>query len=269
MRLAFLAVSLVLAAPWLAGPAGAAGPALLSHRAIYEMTLAHAGHGSDLVDLSGRMVLEWIAACDGYTTNQRLVTRSSDNQGQETLNDFLASSWEAKDGRAMRFAARQQLNGKPVQEFVGHAVMGPGKANGRAIYTKPQPQTVGLPGGTAFPTEEINNILAAARAGKLAETDVVFDGSGETALYRADAYIVAVPAKQGFEAAGGKSLRGVRSWKVEVSYFPFDSKEGVPEYELSFRLYENGVSTDLLLDYGKLAIKGRLTSLKPLSKQGC
>lgn len=270
MRFVLLAAALLFASTLDAGPLAAAAPTpLLSHRAEYEMDLARVGHGSDLVALSGRMVLEWAASCDGNTTNQRLVTRSTDNLGQDSLNDFVASSWEAKDGHAMRYAARQQVDGSTVSEYVGNAVLGDGKAPGRAVYSKPETQAVALPPGTVFPTEEINRILVAGRAGRRTASDIVFDGSGRTALYRADAFLVPVKPARAADAAGGKALRGVRSWIVQVSYFPYDSKEGAPEYELSFRLYDNGVSTDLLLDYGNMAIKGRLIGLQLLPKAGC
>jgi hypothetical protein len=219
------------------------------------------------MEVAGRMVLEWAATCDGYTTTQRLVTRTTDNLGQDAINDFAASSWESRDGRSMRFTARQSVNGATIQEFLGNARLT--SEGGAAKYTKPDQKTVKLPRGTVFPTAEINHILTTARAGGMRQSDVVFDGSGDSALYRADAFIVPVPKGRGPDAAGSKLLGSVRSWMVEVSYFPFDSKEGVPEYELSFRLYDNGVSTDLLLDYGNMAIKGRLTGIQALPKSGC
>jgi hypothetical protein len=267
MRFAFPAAVLLLVSAAQAGPPPAEPMPLLSHRAEYQMDLARIGHGADLVSLSGRMVLEWASSCDGYTTNQRLVTRSTDNLGQDTLNDFVASSWEARDGRTMRFAARQQLNRSTVGEYVGSAELGE-KGAGSATLTKPEAQNIALPNGTVFPTQEIKHILTAARAGKNRASDIVFDGSGETALYQADAYIVPV-TKDRAPAPNIAVLKGVRSWMVEVSYFPYDSMDAAPEYELSFRLYENGVSADLLLDYGDMAIKGRLVGLQPLPKAGC
>jgi hypothetical protein len=170
----------------------------------------------------------------------------------------------------MHFAARQKLNGDTVGEYVGSAELGVGKADGAAAFTKPDGQKVVLPKGAVFPTAEIQHILAAARAGKHRASDIVFDGSGETALYQADAYIVPVsPNRRPVPEAAAKVLGGINSWMVEVSYFPFRTNEGAPEYELSFRLFENGVSTDLLLDYGDLAIKGRLVRLQPLPGDGC
>jgi hypothetical protein len=271
VRFAFLAAALLLVSTAEADPLPAAGPMpLLSHRAEYQMDLARPTRGGGLATLSGRMVLEWASSCDGYTTNQRLVTRSTDDLGQDTLNDFVASSWESRDGRTMRFAARQKLNRDTVGEYVGSAELGGNGAEGNAAFTKPDGQTVTLPQGTVFPTAEIQHILAAARGGRRQASDIVFDGSGETALYQADAYIV--PVAQGQRPvpdAAAKVLGGMRSWMVEVSYFPYASHGGAPEYELSFRLFENGVSTDLLLDYGDMAIKGRLIGFQPLPGAGC
>lgn len=270
MRFAFLAAALLLASTAEADPLPATGPIpLLSHRAEYQMDLARSGQGTSLATLSGRMVMEWASSCDGYTTNQRLVTRSTDELGQDTLNDFVASSWESRDGRTMHFAARQQLNRDTVGQYVGSAELGERGATGNAAFTKPDAQNVSLPKGTVFPTAEIKHILAAARAGTTQISDIVFDGSGETALYQADAYIVPAARNRPPAAAAAKVLDGLRSWMVEVSYFPYGSTEGVPEYELSFRLFENGVSTDLLLDYGDMAIKGRLIGLQPLPGAGC
>lgn len=270
MRFAFLAAVLLFMSTAEANPLPAAGPIpLLSHRAEYQMELARSSQGASLATLSGRMVMEWASSCDGYTTNQRLVTRSTDELGQDTLNDFVASSWESGNGRTMRFAARQKLNQDTVGEYVGHAELGENGAEGRAAFTKPDTQNVALPEGTVFPTAEIKHILAAARAGKRQASDIVFDGSGETALYRADAYIVPAARDRRPAPAAAKVLGGLRSWMVEVSYFPYGSTEEAPEYELSFRLFENGVSTDLLLDYGDMAIKGRLIGLRPLAGAGC
>jgi len=61
----------------------------------------------------------------------------------------------------------------------------------------------------------------------------------------------------------GKKLSGHRSWPVSVSYFEVGKAEdSVPSYQLSFRLYENGVLRKLRVDYGMFSLGGKLTSLK-------
>ena len=53
----------------LTGPAaaGAINLDLLSHRAIYELSLASAASGSGVARVEGRMALEWVRTCEGFT----------------------------------------------------------------------------------------------------------------------------------------------------------------------------------------------------------
>ncbi len=42
-----------------------------------------------------------------------------------------------------------------------------------------------------------------------------------------------------------------------------------PSYQIDFRLYANGVSRELLIDYGDFSIHGTLTSLEYLKATEC
>ena len=56
---------------------------------------------------------------------------------------------------------------------------------------------------------------------------------------------------------------------MSIGYF--EPKEGdlIPSYQIDFRLYENGVSRELSIDYGDFSIDGRLTSLEYLQAKEC
>jgi hypothetical protein len=56
-----------------------------------------------------------------------------------------------------------------------------------------------------------------------------------------------------------------------MSYFETgkDKQDAAPAYELSYRYYENGVTTDLNIDYGEFAIKGTLKELTFLDAGKC
>ena len=68
---------------------------------------------------------------------------------------------------------------------------------------------------------------------------------------------------------GGLALASASSWPVQVSYFSPNAKEGLPEYQVSYRLYDNGVSSNLVLDYGDIVINGTLTELTYLVPDPC
>ena len=65
-------------------------------------------------------------------------------------------------------------------------------------------------------------------------------------------------------------LDKIQSWPVVVSYYDQNpKKDGLPSYEVSFRMYANGVSRKLKLDYGTFSLNGELTSIEFLPMKPC
>ena len=57
---------------------------------------------------------------------------------------------------------------------------------------------------------------------------------------------------------------------MTISYFEGEkSGEQLPVYELSFEMYANGVSGNLVLDYGEFAVRGTLSTLDVLTASPC
>ena len=69
----------------------------------------------------------------------------------------------------------------------------------------------------------------------------------------------------------GDKLNATASWPIAIGYFePGPSRlDALPTYELSFRFYENGVSSRLYIDYGDFAIRGELKELTFLEEGKC
>ena len=70
-------------------------------------------------------------------------------------------------------------------------------------------------------------------------------------------------------AAKDKGLGELASWPVSIGYFEAKGGDLTPSYQIDFRLYENGVSRELLIDYGDFSIHGTLTSLEYLKAPEC
>ena len=71
------------------------------------------------------------------------------------------------------------------------------------------------------------------------------------------------------QVAKDKGLGELASWPVSIGYFEAKGGDLTPSYQIDFRLYENGVSRDLLIDYGDFSIHGTLTSLEYLKATEC
>ena len=261
MRL-FLCSLLMVA---IASAAFAQGAALLSHRAVYDLGLARADSGSGVTGARGRLVMEWADACGGFTLSQRIRNELRQSEGN-FVADLSVSTWEASDGLAFRFSSRHVVDDKTVEEVRGRATMSGGAQDGEAVFQKPADSKLKLPGNAIFPTRHTQHLIERAVNGDKIIRAVVFDGSGSDGLMNTTAVVIQHFAPGTYQGQGEKALAGLDSWRMKVAYFKIDAAGGdsQPDYEVGFRLFANGVSTDVELDYGDFALKGALKILEPL-----
>ena len=247
---------------------------LTPHRALYDISLAAARGGSDITALSGRMMLEWADACDGWTVNQKVQMSFTNREGPSLDNEFSFSSFETKDGNSFRFSMRSTANGEPFEEYVGSARRD--ASGGMVRFTVPAGEELELPQGIAFPTEHLFLMVEAALAGDKWIGATVFSGTGLDSLHEVTAFFGAEISKG--TAVGGDAaqpddaflaLVNLRSWPVSMGYFPFTTQDPEPEFEVSYRLMENGVAGNLVLDYGDFAMRAVLSKLEFLSPPEC
>lgn len=240
----------------------AAGADMRPHRALYDLSLGAAREGSELAALSGRMALEWADACDGWTVSQNIRMAIVDRGGSAFRNDISFTSFEAKDGGELRFAMRWAGAGGPEREYVGRAEAGP--AGGRVAFAVPDGASLDLPPGTLFPTAHLFLVAEAAKRGERALSRTVFGGTGPDSLNEVTAFIGAkIPPGEGDgNGAAFPDLAGLRSWPVSMAYFPLRSPEPEPDFEVAYRLFANGVATDLFLDYGGFAMRAALAEVE-------
>ena len=64
-------------------------------------------------------------------------------------------------------------------------------------------------------------------------------------------------------------LFGHKSWDVSIAFYTDTTVDGLPDYEMSARFYDNGVTSDLLFNYGDIQIKGELERIEPVADETC
>jgi hypothetical protein len=248
---------------------------LVAHRAIYTMTLDDARPAFGITGIDGRMVFEFTGSeCDGYSLNMRLVTQMTDSRDQTNLTDLRSSTWEQGDGRKFRFQSEQYLNEKLGDMTVGRAVREKPNEAVKVKLSQPSPAELSLSGPLLFPTQHSLALIDAARAGQGLLQARIYDGSEKgQKVYETTAFIgpmVRPSADVELEAAAkGKGLGELASWPVSIGYFESKGGDLTPSYQIDFRLYENGVSRELLIDYGDFSIHGTLTALEYLKAPEC
>ena len=256
----------VLAAAVLAvGAAAPPPPQLVSYRAVYDVSLEHTT-GSVLA-AHGRLAAEFRDTCDGWSTQQRLITDLTNSQGAPNRNDFIVTAWESKDGRTMRFDVNFSTNGKSVERERGAATIGP-DGSGSVTLAQGKPTKFPLPRGTQFPTAQVLSVLRSARAGNAWFKHIVFEGGSKTDVNFATAAIGTRlgPTQTASDRAAdrGELLKSAAGWPVLLSYYPLSTRAELPDYEVATHLFDNGVSGSMAFIYPGYTLRVTLVRLELL-----
>jgi len=251
---------LTLALSILAWPGLVQAVTLQSHVGVYELTMSKNRSDSGLSSVQGRLVLRVTDACDGFQQSQRMVLIMTSSDGEAVTRDFNFESWEARDGSRIRFDSSDMANGQMQDHHVGHAELDGAGGSGRIVFDRPAHDDIPLQAGTIFPTEHFIVLIQAALDGDSQVTRRVYDGSGPNGIYDAVAWI-AKPRTPSRDAGVAQQLADGAAWNVQLAYFKPATNDTLPEYEIAFRLHDNGVATDLELNYSSFALKAELSRL--------
>lgn len=256
-------------------PVWAAGIAVDPHEALYNLTLDSAKTVSGIVSANGAMFYKWGETCDGWTLEQRFHLRISYAEDEPTEIRSTLVTYESKDGLRYRFNERRLRNGELNAEIRGEAHLDGSGKGGVAEFTKPEPATLRLRPGVLFPTAHTLTLIAAAEAHQQFISRYVFDGSEVENAGEISAFIGAPLAPPGPHAPAplNNPLLQHKSWPMRLAFFPSTdsgvSDQTEPDYELSMRLLDNGVSQDMKLDYGDYVIGATLSDIKALPRPRC
>jgi len=244
-----------------------AARALVPHRAIYDLKLKDASERSGIEGMFGRMVYEFTgSACTGFSTNFRLVTKI--NTGEETrLSDQQTNTFEDMSARQFHFETKSFTDEQLDRQVSGDASKA--ESSVKVEITQPDGREIDLP-VSEFPTGHMLDVIKNAKEGKHFFEARVFDGSenGDQALLTTTVIgKQQEPQKDDADADKAGEFSRTPFWPVTIAYFN-EAAQGdpMPVYNMSFKLYENGITRDLTMDYGDFTLTGTLSKLEMLGK---
>lgn len=275
MRILRLACLSLFLSPVMASGAGVAAPVpLIQHRAVYDLKLTKASDRSGITGISGRMVYEIKgSACEGYTVRFRYVTQSETREASQ-ITDQQTTTFEDADGKSFTFVTKSYTDQNLEKELQGSATR---EAEGVKIQIdKPEPKSFELE-PTQFPTQHLVDLIQRARTGETFYETSLFDGSEDADRAMTTTVVVGKLASTSSNDPELKALHALSTekfWPVDIAYFDETSEGGedTPEYRISFKLYENGLTRDLEMDYGDFVLSGQLVDLavfEPDPKSTC
>jgi hypothetical protein len=260
-RLAFVALA---SSPLLAAQPALSAPLLAPHRAVYDLVLDNASDRSGITGLAGRMVYEFNGSpCEGYTVNFRFVTKI-DTRDVSRMTDQQTTTFEDGEGKTFDFVTKSFVERSLDREVKGSAKLEPSGL--KVDLDKPEKQTLELD-NTQFPTHHLIELIDKAEKGETFYETTLFDGSEDANRVMTTTVVVGKQAsspQDDPELPAMNKLAPAPYWPVEIAYFDLAGDadgEEVPEYRISFKLHDNGVTRDLLMDYGDFSMRGKLVNL--------
>jgi hypothetical protein len=242
---------------------------LVPHRAVYDLELKDSDEKAGIKAMYGRMVYEFTGSeCEGYKVNFRFVTETEVGE-EKRVSDQRSSTFEDIKGGRFEFESKSYTDDRLDKEVQGLAEEHKDKVS--VELTSPSEKQVDLL-PSRFPTEHMLEVIKTARSGKHFFEARIFDGSdnGDKTVFTTT--IVGSPTgvlPDDPDAKSAGKLKDEKTWPVTIAYFNDEKADGLPTYRMSFKLYDNGVSRNLIMDYGDFALTGHLVKLDFLPESKC
>lgn len=246
---------------------------LKPHRAVYEVSLERATERSGIANMKGRIVYEMSGnACDGMSVKYRFVADVNAN-GTLFKTDQQSASFESSDGKEFSFFVRSEVNEQLDRELRGVAI---NVNDGIAVsLTSPEKRELKLE-SAVYSSAHLVKVIEAAQAGKTFFKQAIFDSGDDGDEVMKTTNIIGKKTiyhdlKDGEDEEALSSLIDQKAWSVNIGYFGKTSRatEQVSDYEISFLLYDGGISRELSMRYPEYTLNGSLVSLELLDKAEC
>lgn len=242
---------------------------LLSHRAVYEMSLVKVSESDGVRAASGTMHYTLTDRCDGYTTETDMSLNLAYANGNANQVEQRYAAWEAKDGQSSTFRFQVRENGKLAKSYQGN-ILFKDDGTGIATYEGSEVTAFNLPRGTLLSTAHTLALLKSAAAGERFVSKMVIDGSFDQGPFWVAATIA--PSRDGgvspVKGDIGTLSQG-RYWPIGMAYFPASSDQTVPEYEITQNLLGTGVAQSMVQDFGGFTVAFKLVRVEAITAPPC
>lgn len=250
---------------------------IVPHKALYRLKLTALHAGSPITEIGGEMYFKWEDVCDAWSTDHRFKIEYyyTDRPSVTVTNHFVA--WEDKAGDRMHFLSEGYTDGVLDQKNRGEAIRQE-DGSGIADYREPVGMSHRLPKGFYFPADHTIETIRQAMAGNSFFHAVMFDGTDDEGPSEINAFIdqtqTPLRVKELYDDKSGidQSLLTGQYWDTRLAFFPLEAtpeSSVMPDYEMRVRLHENGVVSDIVVEYDKFSVRQELVALSELPETGC
>ncbi len=242
---------------------------LAPHRAVYNISMTENRSGSQIINVSGKMVFEWTSTCDAWVSKHDfdLYYDYADTPGLRVTSSY--DTYEPFSGESMTFATRKFQKGRIYEEIRGQAIKNE-DGSVTVNFNEPAEETLSLPKSIMFPTQHTIEVISRLDRKGDFMTRSIYDGSDLEGPVEISAFIgKKVPADtlKLEDLVEKHALLKSPAHRARLSFFPPDLERATAEYQMDINLHENGVISNMIVEYDEFTIQQALTKIQPLERQ--
>ena len=243
---------------------------MVPHKALYSIEMISKRSSSQVINIHGQMYFALQPRCEAWSTDHRfnLYYEYADAAPMQITSDF--TTYEPLDGQSFDFTSRRRRDGALYQELRGTAVRDE-QGQGHVTYSTPEGLTFEIPEGGLFPMAHTQAMMENIQAGRKVFSAVVFDGSDEEGPIEINTVVGRSFDTQALKASAGldQTLLASPARKVRMAFFPLANDSESSDYEMDVVLHDNGVISDMTVDYGEFSVSQKLVALEKVEMPVC
>lgn len=239
---------------------------LAPHQVTYQLQLKDADPSTAIKQIQGKTIFSLARECDGWKSGEDYVMQMLFEDGNEFFMASLFDSFEDNSGALFSFTIDETSNYEEALRFDGFAQKTSGdKAPNEAFFSIEPDNAIALPDDTFFPIAQTQEILRRARAGERFFTSHIFFGAKPDDALKKTSVIIgkaqSLDLDKQPQIARDTGLLQDSYYPVQIAYFDPDSTSGLPTYEISFQMQDNGVVPYYVIDYGDFRLQASLSEI--------
>ena len=239
---------------------------IISHRAVYDLTMHKVSSSAQIESIEGQTRYTLKRGCDGWESNEDYVV--SFGFGQDSVTNFASSynTWESFSGDSFSFQVTENSTLDGETQYDGFANIGHGIAE--AFYSTSGDDLRTLPQDTLFPVQHMEVLMQKAKTGETVhQTTLFLGGEEDDSLYFVNSVMGKRKASTPPAVMGKLGENGY--WPITIAYYDPEAKTLEPEYEINFKVQENGVIPSYIVNYSDFSMSATLRSVESITDPKC
>lgn len=256
-----ISIGIFLSSPAFATLDRARQAGFIPHKALYDIKLSSKKSGAKVSNITGKMLYEWQPSCDAWIANHRfdMVYEYAELPSVRIKSDY--STYESFDGKTLNFSSQRKRGEVILEELRGKAT------NKQANFTIPDDLSFEFTDKTLFPMAHTLDVLEKIKSGTKFYNATVFDGSDTDGPFDINSFIgkkaTYTPLEE-YEENIDSDLIEKQAWNLRLAFFPLAQTEAVSDYEMSLIFHENGVISDMKIEYSDFSVSQTLIAIEKL-----